>query len=335
MTGWGYRKSHVITASAGAGTNYQTCIKVYKTTGVDGTENGMGKVYVGSNCRDDFGDIRFTDNDGDTLLDCWMETLSSGVYAVFWVEVADSLETDPQTIYVYYSKADATYPYLATDKAQGVATFLLFDDFSEDTSADWTQDASTRTIDTANKRMIITGGSNSYAWIRNNKAQFTNCLIRAKLAWHTSYVANKPQMGLTGRVSTLNTGYIMIHDSANRWCIYDVDGGWVETIGTTGDVLTVDVYYEFKYSFGTATPMDMKGCKNGTLMVSATDASPSNANYAGIYADRDGKVDYVKEFYIRKYVTTEPVHSTWGTEESPVAKRSGSIVPLMEEMMLV
>lgn len=279
------------------------------------TTDSAEKVHFGGNCRDDFGDVRFTDNDGDTLLDCWMESKVDSNYAIFWVEVADSLETDPQTIYVYYDKASATYPYLATAKAQGIATFLLFDDFTTDTSADWTNAGGEFSIDTANQRMIITGHTNEYSWIKNNKAQFTNCLIRAKLAWHTKY-ATYPQFGLIGRMSNINTGYIAIHDSANNWRHYDVDGGWIETQGTNGETLNVDTYYIFEFSFGTASPLDMKCYKNNLLRISATDASPSNANYAGIFGERNGRIIYAKEFYVRKYVTTEPAHSTWGTEEN-------------------
>jgi len=113
LAGWSCRKSHLITASVGAGTNYQVGIKVYKTTGTDGTEvvNGVtfGKVYVGSNCRDDFGDIRFTDDDGFTELDYWQDPdyLVSGTSSVFWVEVKDTLESDA-TICVYYNNAAQT-----------------------------------------------------------------------------------------------------------------------------------------------------------------------------------------------------------------------------------
>jgi hypothetical protein len=129
LTGWSYRKSHLITASAGAGTLYQVGIKVYKTTGTDGTEavNGttFGKVYVGSNCRADFGDIRFTTNDGTTLLDYWMETYTSGTSALFWVEVAGDLSTVDKTIYVYYGNSSAT------DASNGDNTFRLFDHFAD------------------------------------------------------------------------------------------------------------------------------------------------------------------------------------------------------------
>ncbi|MGQ9624777.1 MAG: DUF2341 domain-containing protein [Candidatus Bathycorpusculaceae bacterium] len=104
LTGWSYRKSHVINYAAGAGTNYQVKITCYYGSGSD---NG-GTVYLFSYSRTDFGDVRFTDDDGTTLLDYWMETKVDSNYAVFWVEVADDLSTVAATIYIYYGNAAAT-----------------------------------------------------------------------------------------------------------------------------------------------------------------------------------------------------------------------------------
>jgi len=117
LTGWNYRKSHTINSATGAGTNYQVKIIVYKSTGTDTGQD----VYLGADVRDDFGDVRFTDNDGESLLDYWIETFTSGVSATFWVEVQDDLSSSNQTIYIYYDKSDAT------TTSNGENTFSLFD----------------------------------------------------------------------------------------------------------------------------------------------------------------------------------------------------------------
>jgi len=121
LTGWQYRKSHVINYAAGAGTLYQKRVKVWYGSGTDSDEN----VYVAGKCRTDFGDIRFTDDDGTTLLDYWMESKVDSDYAIFWVEVADDLSTIAGTIYCYYGKADAT------SISNGDNTFRLFDHFDD------------------------------------------------------------------------------------------------------------------------------------------------------------------------------------------------------------
>jgi len=104
LTGWGLRKSHVINPSAGAGTLYPVKIIVHKGAGEDSGAN----VYLGAHVRDDFRDVRFTDNDGETVLDCFMESYTSGSVATFWVEVADDLSSAAVTIYVYYDKSAET-----------------------------------------------------------------------------------------------------------------------------------------------------------------------------------------------------------------------------------
>lgn len=112
LSGWLYRKSHVISAAVGAGTNYQVGIKVYYGAGVDGTETvggaTFGKIYCNSKCKTDFGDIRFTNNDGSTLLDFWIQEQTDSVSALIWVEVGDDLSSIDRTIYIYYGKATAT-----------------------------------------------------------------------------------------------------------------------------------------------------------------------------------------------------------------------------------
>ena len=118
---WAYRKSHLITGSSGAGTNYQVRVIVHKASGIDAGAN----VYLGTNILDDFADVRFTASNGTTLLDYWLETgsLTSGTQAAFWVEVAADLGSN-QTIYIYYGNSGAT------TTSNGANTFTLFDDFT-------------------------------------------------------------------------------------------------------------------------------------------------------------------------------------------------------------
>ncbi|PVX27584.1 MAG: hypothetical protein CW716_01505 [Candidatus Bathyarchaeum sp.] len=77
LSGWDYRKSHVINYAADAGTGYQVSLTVHYGSGSDSGDD----VYLGSKCRTDFGDIRFTDDDGSTELDYWMEEKTDSDYA--------------------------------------------------------------------------------------------------------------------------------------------------------------------------------------------------------------------------------------------------------------
>jgi hypothetical protein len=120
-TDWQYRKSHVINSAPGAGTDYQVKIIVWRTNGIDDAEN----VYIGTNCRTDFGDIRFTGSDGFSNLDYWLET-SDYTKATFWVKITGNLDDTSQTIYMYYGNP------LSTTSSNGPRTFLLFRDLAQD-----------------------------------------------------------------------------------------------------------------------------------------------------------------------------------------------------------
>lgn len=121
LTGWGKRKGKmVLGTTSGLQTNYQLRLTVYKSSGTDSYTD----MYLGSNVRDDFGDIRFTDSDGTTLIDYYIESIVSGVSAVIWVEIP-SIPLGPRTtkIYLYYSNPSET----TTSNADN--TFMFFDDF--------------------------------------------------------------------------------------------------------------------------------------------------------------------------------------------------------------
>lgn len=104
LSGWNYRTRHVINHATGAGTNYQVSITVHYGGGAASDDD----VYTDRGCRTDFGDIRFTDDDKTTELDYWMESKTDSDNAVFWVEVADDLSSEDQTIYVYWGESESS-----------------------------------------------------------------------------------------------------------------------------------------------------------------------------------------------------------------------------------
>jgi len=310
LAGWGYRKSHLITASAGAGTNYQVGIKVYKTTGTDNTEvvNGitMGKVYVGSYCRDDFGDIRFTDNDGDTLLDCWMETSTSGVSAIFWVEVADTLESNA-TIYVYYSKSDATYPYLADDTAQGTATFLFFDHFLG-TVLDTTKwDNTNVTVTVASSIAYFKKSTSGWGYVSSKNTFGPNVSMISKEHVGVKYGGTYGS-GHGFKTSNGSVDYIQIYyDATNRFT------SGKNSVDLTDNSITIpSAYTNIEFQWVTTCSHFQDGVQKGTT---------HSATYTPIVALKNEIAVYAMDWYvdwtlIRKFVSPEPAHSTWGDRES-------------------
>ena len=142
----------------------------------------------------DFGDIRFTDDDGSTLLDYWMECKVDSNYAVFWVEVADSLESSAQTIYVYYGKADAT------TTSNGANMFSFFDDFSGDLRK-WTVLSGTWSI--VNGELRLSTAQNTEGLIRSASYQVGNARVRTRYRLSTMADFN-PLLRLSERKQLLS-----------------------------------------------------------------------------------------------------------------------------------
>ncbi|MEM2445918.1 MAG: DUF2341 domain-containing protein [Candidatus Bathyarchaeia archaeon] len=117
LNGWRYRKAHEIVGStAGAVTNYPVHLVLHYGSGTDSGEH----VYLNGKCRPDFADIRFTADDGYTVIPHWIEEKVDGDYAYVWVKVP-SIPASPNSvkIYIYYGRSDA--PPVSNQMAVGIA----------------------------------------------------------------------------------------------------------------------------------------------------------------------------------------------------------------------
>ena len=125
LPGYAYRKPLVLTGGAsGAQTDFQLDIDI---------------AYVAAKMQADFDDIRFTQNDGTTLVDAWLESKVDSASAKTWAEFPTTpANTVEQTYYMYYGKVVANYWDIA-------ATFINGWDFEGDAvgavPAGWTEDA--------------------------------------------------------------------------------------------------------------------------------------------------------------------------------------------------
>jgi hypothetical protein len=306
---WSFRKSHIITGSAGAGTNYQMRIIANKATGTDSGAN----IYLGTNVRDDFGDVRFTASDGTTLLDYWLETgsLNSGSQAAFWVEVAADLGSN-QTIYIYYGNSSAT------TSSNGTNTFTLFDDFtgtSLNTSL-WTQrnggtpsfSGGLMTVSanaTDPSKIIATGGTTN-----DNLA----IVARFKVTGGTND-DERVGVGVHTENSTTPRGYnYVLHDLTNldevsflndatAW--YTLTGSWTKNTNYIMEVFFTGANARGRLNYGTWNSQAMSG----------------RTGYAALNIGSFDATSVWDWAFIRKCITIEPSHGIYGAEQSliPVA----------------
>jgi len=114
LSGYSYRKKVTISGSSGAGENYQVKLSIGSSSG--------GDLHLEGHCEDFPNDIRFTDDDGATLLDYWIEDPTQDPITV-WIKVKDNLDNNVD-IYIYYGNPSAS------SASDGDATFEFFDDFT-------------------------------------------------------------------------------------------------------------------------------------------------------------------------------------------------------------
>ena len=129
LTGWNYRKSKTVNGSAaGVQTDYQLKLIAHKGPGTDTATD----IYIGTNVRNDFGDVRFTTSDGSTLLNYWIEFFTSGSVATIQIKIP-SIPISPgtTTIYIYYGNTSQT------TTSNGLSTFNGFGSFEIDEGFTW------------------------------------------------------------------------------------------------------------------------------------------------------------------------------------------------------
>jgi len=312
LTGWSYRKGHVINSATGAGTNYQVRIVVHKSSGTDNGED----VYVGTNVRDDFGDVRFTDDNGITPLDYWMETYTSGVEATFWVEIKDNLSSQDQTIYVYYGKSGAT------TTSNGTATFEFFDDF--DDLNKWTIDYTQytplfeqTTIDGYSVGRVNVNQHDERISIKSNTMIPRAKAVEARIK-HISWNIDAYQRFSFHRIDGNNL--ISYFDYASFFDLYYL----IKIVG--GTLTQVDTYsvghpsgwyiYEI-YDDGTNVDVNRdftEDVLDGSIPELQDDGYIYIRNYEYNNGTSEFAIDYIR---VRKYTSPEPTHGSWFTSFLP------------------
>lgn len=311
LTGYAFRKSHIINAATGAGTNYQVGIKVYHGAGTDGTETvdgeTMGKVYLSGNGEGtSFEDVRFTDDDGSTELKYWRKDHVDDNYAVFWVKVADSLESANQTIYVYYGKADDSTTSNPDD------TLIYFHDFEGETVGQ----PPTKFLETT----YLTVQADTVEGIRC--VQFadagTDVKDRMNMVDNAGVCFNAKMKNSGNLQASFGVRYVdasnYIHvggiygNPANFWGVGQLVGGvWTDThTAFTWGSGWHDVECKIYSSSVTAKIDTTSVTKSDLTMLSAGKGFLLTWNSVTAW------FDYIR---IRKYCSPEPAHSTWGIEE--------------------
>lgn len=292
-------------------------------------------VYLAT-CKDDFGDIRFTKNDGSTLLKYWLEEKLDTDYAVFWVKIEDNLEVESRDIFLYYENAAATY------NGNGEDVFSFFDDFpgSALDLTKWTPNAvGTITYTVSGSKIRITDCTKSGTdwWIYNNTDSgnqhqskwtlLTSFAIRWLQEAHDDSPLQYTEVGLAlVGADNLLAAYKCHFDSKGDLELCKRDKcDFVEATGKTSYVAVTPPdkrTFEIR-KYGTAVV-----CRDVTDEVDVVSGTSTDVSKVAIAVGAIGGfsfVPYVDIFHvaIRKYTSPEPAHGDWQPSPSPPTTRVG------------
>jgi hypothetical protein len=311
LTGWNYRQSCTITGSAGAGTNYAVSLIVSNATG---TSSGSMCYMNGHMLSASMGDVRFTANDGSTLLSYYQDP---GAASKFKVKITASLESSA-IIYVYYGKA------AQTTLSDGYSTFIFYDDFESGNLNLWNQVDTGWTAQTTTKKYgsyaayCDSDTTNRYLGHFASGANYTTGIMVHQFQRYQSTTTQ--QYYLTGMPADSSAVYSLF-SRANTldWEFYNgTYYNWeANTVGTS-------TWYELEMAYDFTNAVHrfwLDGVSKGTMALDNSGGTTFTSLWklriaSANAANRDMWVD---EFYIRKFVATEPTPvgtGAWGSQEA-------------------
>ena len=308
LTGWSYRRAVTITNNTSTElTDFQVRIELNSSN------------FDFSKANADGSDIRFTEDDGETLIPHWIEKWDgSNQVAVVWVKVPYVPANGTATIYLYYSNSSAA------DASDPEAVFEFFDDF-EGSSLD------TSKWDVYNNPQVSV--SNSVLTISGTHSITTSPeMLKSKATFGPGYVlearvnqdftgqshggigfaegngytyppATNVAMYVDASGGNSNIGFLT-EDGANRNYVDpgSYTGGWTTFILKRSDS---SVYFRFASYEWTSTQY----LPSGDLPVHIG-GYQSDAGSAQSFTMQ---IDYIR---VRKYAEQEPA-ITIGSEETP------------------
>jgi hypothetical protein len=269
--------------------------------------SGTNDVHCNGHCLPNFNDLRFSNSDGTTLLDYWIESISGATpnqVATVWVEF-DSIGTEATTFYMYYGKPDAPA------YSNGDNTFIFFDHFDGTfPGSKWTGDTSygsiansilTYSINTnAVKRITgaTTAGQSTFAIRVNGKMP---AVASGKYSW------------IGARKSDGSHLAFIYGDDVNNQI--DSKDGTTESQVASNHTTGVYKTWDIKITAGVSTIV----LENGTALTGSPKTtnppnSPSMCPDLGLYGLN--LTEYLDWILLRNWNPTEPAWGSWEEEVS-------------------
>lgn len=324
IAGWLYKKKHTITNAGATLSNYQIRIDVHYGSGTDSGKD----VYLDSKCRTDFADIRIGDVNRN-MFPLAIESKANSDVAVFWVKIPQIASTTD--IYLYYGKSTAS-SYNDPDETFAFHEFfdsatLNLKKFSDPSPyLDYTlADSAIKFI----KNESGYGNTMLYTQypMRINQMQRVRTKYGADPRTYTYQSTESIGMFYNSLTTGVNAIVLNINASSTNpakvWFEKEQTNPaeYINTSLSTGSEMTD--YHIFDIKWVSTGPNVKMNCE-GTNIFDHTNAtyipvSSEIPSFAGAYWTEAGTKDmlrmWVDFIFIVQVAATEPVHSTWGSEE--------------------
>ncbi|MCK9626936.1 MAG: DUF2341 domain-containing protein [Bacteroidales bacterium] len=307
LSGWGYRKSHVINNTGDALSDYQMMYTINRSSGTDSGST----VYVDTKCNESYDDIRFTKSDGTTLLDYWIEE-SDTDSATIWVEVDSIAASGDTTIYLYYGNP------AAESTSNGDDTFPFFDDFSGsslDTDKWEVRSNIAGSISVADSNLTITvpDSDNMNTGIRSIQDFDQNTQFIAKIDAHSNPVygpLSKQDPPWYGDAASQFEIY-------GQYSIYDGFGIRINSnMYSIGDEPAFPYLLSVSWTDNSVRVQTSDGKDSGWKSKSGLTYPNKIAIFARDSSTTSGGSCALDFIFAREYSQNEPTHGAWGSEES-------------------
>jgi len=302
LSGWSYRRAVTITEQSGSTlTDYQVRIDLNSSN------------FDFSKANSDGSDIRFTEDDGETLLPYWIEKWDNvSEEAVIWVKVPSIPANSDVTIYMYYGNSEAV------SESDGEAVFEFFDDF-EGSSLDtnkWVKTGGTETVE--NSILSFHSGVKAEHYYIYSSQTFSYPIIlriRTKL--------DNPNPGVSGHAKAVGLGNkgagVSSYDRATyRWQsgdgLYDI--AVINNINSSKNELNATIFLDWftgEIVWHDTSKVDFY--KDDSLLHTFTTNIPNDPMNVEFNTAGSGYI-YVDWVAVRKYAEQEPT-ATVGSETSP------------------
>jgi len=311
LSGFDKRKKIVLTGdSSGAQTDFQLKLAVLYAAAMQG----------------DFDDLRFTQSDGTTLIDAWLESkvdsTSAAVLAEFPTTPANAIEQD---YYMYYGNA------VAASAWDGSGTFPFFDDGEGRTDGQ-----GLKTVGGWVQGNTFNGnGINEYS---NDMAYDGTISLHLDDTggeiYHASNIATLPQIAECEMYVPSNTSggrsYFSVYEGSSSWAyangagIMALNTNWYVEYGGVDHVTTTALsagWHKLTIIAKTDGSADMYVDGN-LLNVSAPASTLDNSdNKVAFGTYSNGYNSYIDRVRSRKYVANPPTYA-FGSEESETVGES-------------